>query len=100
MMELHRENGVSFMPRNQFADERDYYAQVADLQAPAGTSDRLLTGMVFANRGKLSRYKKLLELDTEKWHQADVENWSLEMCLKQVGSEKNVDVASSNNRPN
>lgn len=99
LMELHRENGMSFMPRNRFGHERDYYAQVAEMQPPPGTNDRLLAGMGFANRSQTSRYKKLLLLEPEIWDAADAENWSLETCLRHIPGDEKNNVASSNNRP-
>lgn len=77
MMDLHGRE--KFKPYNAFSNEREYYAQVADLNAPYGTGEQLLNAMGVSSRSALTRYRTILRLADEIWQGGDDLNLSEEM---------------------
>lgn len=66
-----------FTAYNYFANDRDYYAQVVDLDAPDGSMQKLLNGCGVTNRASLSVYRQVLALPQEQWQIADEEDWGI-----------------------
>jgi len=74
LMDVHREQGVTFAPFSDFTHERDFYAQVADgvkWRIPRGMGERILVAMGLPNKVQLSRYRDILNLSYEQWDFAD-----------------------------
>jgi hypothetical protein len=70
MMDLHKQN-VPFQPLDTFAHERHYYAQVAELDAPYGTRERLLGAMGLKGSAEMTRCRQTLSLPDVVWDLAD-----------------------------
>jgi hypothetical protein len=69
----------NFIPLEEFDDERDFYAQVADgevYRIPRGTGERLVNALGLKNGRQLRDLRGLLRLSADKWRQADDENWA------------------------
>jgi hypothetical protein len=66
---------IQFKPFDTFENEREYYAQVADMAVPKGKNEMILSVMGVEHRNASSRYKALLNLPDEVWHLADDLNW-------------------------
>lgn len=92
---------ADFVPYEEAGGDRAYYAQVADevmFRLRKGMSDRIMTAMGVTNRSALSRYRQLLKVTDEIWHQADMLNLSYDDILrlsKIVASRNNSTVPDS-----
>lgn len=75
-----------FTPYNYFANDRDFYAQVADYDAPDGTIQRLLNACGVNNRASLSGYRMVLDLPQEQWQIADEQD----LGIRQIRSMLNA----------
>jgi hypothetical protein len=70
MMDLH--GGTSnFKPINTFANEREYYAQAADLNTPRGQRETLLNALGVSSPSVMTRLRYLLRLPDEIWQGGD-----------------------------
>lgn len=67
--------GRVFVPYEECASDRVYYAQAAELTVPHGQRPRLLAAMGINSPGELTAYRQLLTLADEIWTLADDENW-------------------------
>ncbi|MFW5748449.1 MAG: ParB N-terminal domain-containing protein [Chloroflexota bacterium] len=69
MMDMHDDK--PFRPIHTFDSERAYYAQAAELSAPYGRGEELLTAMGARSRSVLTRLRALLTLPDEIWQGGD-----------------------------
>lgn len=76
LMDCWREIGREFQPYDTFIHDRAFYAQVVDLEAPDGTSAKLMAACKVTSRAMLSNYRGVLGLSDEQWIQADDESWA------------------------
>jgi hypothetical protein len=67
-----------FEPLNSFPHERQFYAQVRELNTPQGKSETLLNAMGVKHRSSLARLRAIFDLPDEVWQTGDDENWSEE----------------------
>lgn len=67
---------IQFRPFDSFENEREYYAQVADMSPPKGKNELILAAMGVEHRNATMRYKALLRLPDEVWRLADDRNWT------------------------
>jgi hypothetical protein len=74
---LRSEKQTQFQPYAAFDFEQSYYAQVAELSPPYGTSDRLLNAMGVTHKSAITRYRSLLKLPPDVWVVADDFSWGL-----------------------
>lgn len=78
LMDLHQRQGVGFRPFEDFGQEQDFYAQVADssrFDVPRGSAEAIITAMGVTNRSVTTRYRNLLKLPYPVWLAADDLNW-------------------------
>jgi hypothetical protein len=65
---------VTFKPRDEFAHELDYYAQVADgdtVRIPKGATERIVTAAGMKSKSQMRAYRALLRLPAPVWDAAD-----------------------------
>lgn len=77
LMDLYR-GQRQFLPLSAFPHERQFYAQVRELNTPAGKSEMLLNAMGVKNRSSLAKLRAMFDLPDEAWQRGDDENWSEE----------------------
>jgi hypothetical protein len=71
---LSKERGLKFRAFNQFNNEREYYAQVAngaDYDTPKGKAELLVSAMGLKNKVQLRQLRRLLRLPDDVWRLAD-----------------------------
>ncbi|GEM_PF-827291 len=91
LMDLH--GWDKFIPFNEFENEQDFYAQVADgeqWRIPRGQGERLLNAMGFSNASQLRQYRRLLRLSSDDWQQGDDEDISEGELRKRLKSHQNL----------
>ena len=71
-----KESPQRFKPFDAFKNEREFYAQVAEMPVPKGKSETLLGVMGAEHRNANMRYKNLLKLPDEVWQLADDRGWA------------------------
>jgi len=89
IMESYRDDkSVTFEPMAAFDHERDFYAQVANMQAKYGNA--ALVKRMMGGRGSsvLSDYKDLLALTSQQWDEADKDSTSLNKLMLLVNPAK------------
>ncbi len=69
IMDLHGMEG--FRAINTFRNEREYYAQAADLTAPYGKRETLLNALGVSSPSVMTRLRHLLQLPDEIWQGGD-----------------------------
>jgi len=67
---------IRVRPFDSFENEREYYAQVANMPPPKGKNELILAIMGVEHRNATMRYKALLRLPNEVWQLADDRNWT------------------------
>ena len=77
-----------FQPLTAFAHERQFYAQVRELNTPAGKSEMLLNAMGVKNRSSLAKLRAMFDLPNEAWQSGDDENWSEEWLYEMARMEQ------------
>ncbi len=70
------EKPIEFLPFDAFENEREFYAQVADMSPPKGKGEILLSAMGVEHRNATMRYRNLLKLPDEVWVLADDRSWT------------------------
>lgn len=104
LMDLH--GWDNFGTFDEFEDEQDFYAQVADgnqWRIPRGTGEKLLNAMGLSNAGQLRQYRALLRLPSEEWRKGDDENMTegeLRKVLSQLDTVTPVTVGTSKSNQN
>jgi hypothetical protein len=91
----------NFSPLEEFDDERDFYAQVADgevYRIPRGTGERLVNALGLKNSQQLRAYRALLRLPVDIWRAADDENWT-ELHIRQLSDTVSTDTVSADDEP-
>jgi hypothetical protein len=66
----------AFFQYHHAKSDREFYAQVAELNVPPLTLPRLLAGCGVTSKANFVIYRKALQLPDEDWIQADEEGWS------------------------
>lgn len=87
LMDLYA-NQRQFQPLNAFPHERQFYAQVRELNTPAGKSEMLLNAMGVKNRSSLAKLRAMFDLPDEAWQSGDDENWSEEWLYEMARMEQ------------
>lgn len=77
-----------FKPMSAFTHERQFYAQVHDLNTPAGKSALLLNAMGVKHRSSLARLRAMFDLPDEIWQAGDDQNWTEEWLYDMARLEK------------
>lgn len=72
-------------PSESFDSDREFYAQVADIRVPHGSSGDIMAVMGFSSREALRLYRNLLTLDDMVWQLADDYNIPESVLRKCVG---------------
>lgn len=76
IMDIH--GSQNFKQIEEFENEQDFYAQVADGQKwriPRNQSEKILIAMGLKHSKQIIQYRKLLSLPSEIWQAADELNW-------------------------
>lgn len=97
LMDLLTAEGEQFAGFDQFQNEQDFYAQVADGEScriPRGKGELLLTAMGLKNAQQLRGYRALLRLPSDLWREADDENWT-EARVRRLMGDGNSDTVST-----
>lgn len=82
LMEIYREEGVTFAEYHECEDDLAFYAQVADGRKYAlprqddEVYERLRGAMGDMSRHRMSQYRRLLRLDYDMWLEADEQGWT------------------------
>lgn len=84
-----------FTPYDYFANDRDFYAQVIDLDAPDGTIQRLLNACGVSNRASLSVYRQVLQLPQEQWQIADEQDLGIRQIRSLLNALNNAKKSSN-----
>jgi len=82
-----------FQPLNAFPHERQFYAQVRELNTPAGKSETLLNAMGVKHRSSLARLRAMFVLPDAVWQRGDDENWSEEWLYEMAHLEEDKALA-------
>jgi hypothetical protein len=83
MIDVLESKGDKIEPLENFASEREFYAQIAAAPFPYGFMDKIQNAMGFASRASVTRHRKLLTLTDEIWAAADDYNCP-ESVLRQL----------------
>jgi hypothetical protein len=92
MMDLYA-NQRRFQPLSAFPHERQFYAQVRELNTPAGKSETLLNAMGVKHRSSLARLRAMFDLPDEVWQTGDDSNWSEEWLYEMARLEEDKALA-------
>ncbi len=87
IMDLYRQQGVTWMGYGDFQHDRHFYAQVADGQQwriPRGEGEKLSNAMGVKSPDMLRKYRDLLRLPDAVWTMADDLNWAEQFIREQI----------------
>lgn len=87
LMDLLEREGQQFVAFDQFDDEREFYAQVADGHVygiPKGKGQLLLSAMGLQNGVQLRQYRRLLRLPDRVWQLADDFGWPENLIHREI----------------
>jgi hypothetical protein len=79
MMQAWIEKGETFQPYDVFDCDRDFYAQVANLQSPDEYGEIIRSACGVTSRQATSNYRKAFQLTPQEWLAADDDGWSQAM---------------------
>lgn len=102
LMAMHPDE--AFMPYEQAATDRAYYAQVVErkLKVPYGNNKALLEAFGIRSRSVFSKLRQVLEVADDIWVRADDENWSedkLFTVMNNVGTNSTKSAATTTQHP-
>jgi ParB-like chromosome segregation protein Spo0J len=99
VMEAWNEKDHHFTPIEDFENEQEFYAQVADIKAPDGANKRIFEACGVTSRASLSYYKTILALPHELWVRADDESLSYARIQALLNAFNNAKTQSPKRRP-